>query len=138
MQSRRLSLTLYLTQILFSFGIIYLFALASVKLSVLSFYMRTFATPMMRRLIWATMGLVSVWAISHSLAFIFVCWPTPGFWNPDAGTCGEIIPIYASIVVVNILTDLAIMALPMYTIWHLQMRKTEKVALTLAFGLGFA
>ncbi|OTA98306.1 hypothetical protein M426DRAFT_17538 [Hypoxylon sp. CI-4A] len=125
-------------KLLFTFGIIYLFALASVKMSVLSFYKRTFSTEPMKRMIWATMGLVFVWLASHTLAFIFVCRPTQAWWDVAAGTCGNLIPIYASIVVVNIITDVIIMALPMYTIWHLQMRKTEKVALTLAFGLGIA
>ncbi|OTA94593.1 hypothetical protein M434DRAFT_29741 [Hypoxylon sp. CO27-5] len=125
-------------KVLFSFGIIYLLALASVKMSVLSFYQRTFSTESMQRAIWATMGVVFIWAFSHTLAFIFVCRPTQAWWDTSAGTCGNLIPIYASIVVVNIITDLIVMALPMYTIWHLQMRKTEKLALTIAFGLGFA
>ncbi|KAI1415431.1 hypothetical protein F5Y13DRAFT_187539 [Hypoxylon sp. FL1857] len=125
-------------KVLFSFGIIYLLALASVKMSVLSFYQRTFSTESMRRAIWATMCLVFIWALAHTLAFIFVCKPTQAWWDTSAGTCGNLIPIYASIVVLNIITDLIVMALPMYTIWHLQMRKTEKLALTLAFGLGIA
>ncbi|KAI1390773.1 uncharacterized protein F4822DRAFT_426618 [Hypoxylon trugodes] len=125
-------------KILFSFGIIYLLALASVKMSVLFFYLRTFSTVSMKRVIWATMGVVFIWCLAHSLAFIFVCHPMQAWWDTTAGTCGDLILIYASIVVTNIVTDLIIMGLPMYTIWHLQMRKTEKVALTIAFGLGFA
>ena len=93
---------------------------------------------MMARLIWATVGLVAVWALAHTLAFIFVCRPTQAWWDTEAGTCGDLIPIYASIVVCNIFTDAIIIILPQYTIWKLQMRKTEKVALTLAFGLGIA
>lgn len=37
----------------------------------------------------------------------------------------------------TILSDLAILILPIRQVWKLQLRKAEKLALTFAFGLGF-
>jgi hypothetical protein len=126
---------------LIGFTLVYLQALAMIKCSALAFYLRMFPTPRMQLLIKFSLGMTVVWAVAHDLALIFLCSPVQYQWdrtipadkNP---TCGNQLALYTSVVTTNIVSDFWIMALPMYTIWHLKMRSAEKVALTLCFLLG--
>lgn len=42
------------------------------------------------------------------------------------------------IIMTNVITDLFIVILPIWTVWQLQMRKTEKLAVIACFALGLA
>jgi hypothetical protein len=54
------------------------------------------------------------------------------------GTCGQYIHMIQSLIATNAIGDLVIMALPMHSIWSLQMRQTDKLGVTACFGLGLA
>ncbi|KAH7304200.1 integral membrane protein [Stachybotrys elegans] len=133
------NLTVFM-QVILSFQLLYMMALTFVKLSVLVFYQRIFVSPGMKKLVYATIGLIIVWCISHSLAMLFICHPTAFWWDQTipGGYCLNQIPIYISLIITNIFTDIVIMLLPMLTIWELKMKTTEKLALTAAFSLGIA
>ncbi|KAF7541286.1 hypothetical protein G7054_g691 [Neopestalotiopsis clavispora] len=103
---------------------LYLWALTSLKLSVLLFYRRCFGvSTLMMRSTMVMIGVILVWAITFTFIFIFLCDPIEQQWS--TARLGHS-------------TDLAIMGMPMYTIWHLRMRKTEKLAMASCFALGFA
>lgn len=128
-------------QIFFGFQLVYVNALAVIKASVLCFYARIFTNLGLRSCIKVMLGIVIVWALSFSMAMIFACKPVAFQWNllaPGGGVCGDLIALYAALIATNIVTDLVIMGLPLYTIWHLKMRGVEKAGLTACFALGFA
>ncbi|KAI9162923.1 Satratoxin biosynthesis SC19 cluster protein [Paramyrothecium foliicola] len=127
-------------QIILSFQLLYTLALTFVKCSILMFYRRIFVSGKMQKLTWLTIGIVVLWWISHSLAMLFICHPVAFWWDLtiEGGYCLDQVPIYVSLIITNIITDLIIMALPMVTIWELNMKTTEKFALTAAFALGIA
>ncbi|KAI1850712.1 hypothetical protein JX266_003994 [Neoarthrinium moseri] len=127
-------------QVLFGFQILYLWALALVKLSVLFFYLRVFVEPRTKLAVKITIGIVLLWAVGHTLGMVFACSPIPFQWDPTivGGSCGNLITLYAVLITTNIITDLMVMALPMHTVWHLKMRMAEKVGLTACLTLGLA
>ncbi|CAI6095067.1 hypothetical protein V2G26_005126 [Clonostachys chloroleuca] len=118
----------------------YLGCLLFSKLSMLCFYLRIFETQAPRRLVFGTMILCMCWFVSHFLANVFICKPVPAQWKMELvmsgeGTCGDQIPIFQSMIISNMLTDLIIMILPMKIIWGLQMRFMEKIGLMTSFLL---
>lgn len=54
------------------------------------------------------------------------------------GKCGEYIPFIQSIIATNAAGDLIIMAMPMQSLWQLQKRTQEKLAIMLCFSLASA
>ncbi|KAK7957830.1 hypothetical protein PG988_012678 [Apiospora saccharicola] len=129
-------------KILFGFDMLYVHALSLLKTSVLCFYLRVFgkAPGGLRRLIQALLGVVGAWTLAFSLALAFVCHPLPFRWDPTipGGSCGSQTAMYASLIVTNVVTNLIIMLLPMYTVWSIKMRGPEKIGLMACFALGMA
>lgn len=127
-------------KIIFAQQIVYLLALGTIKISVLYFYLRIFGTHGRTRiLVFATMALVAMWLIAYVFTAIFLCTPIRKQWMPLIdGKCGDQLAMDESMVITNIITDIIIMLLPMYTIWNLKLRIVERLGLMLAFSLGLA
>lgn len=129
-------------KMLFGFDMLYVYALSLLKTSVLCFYLRVFGkTPGgLRRVIQALLGVVGAWTLAFTLALAFVCHPVPFRWDPaiPGGSCGSQTALYASLIITNVVTDLVIMLLPMYTVWSIKMRGPEKLGLMACFALGMA
>ncbi|CAH0050635.1 unnamed protein product [Clonostachys solani] len=130
----------HMLKIIFVQQIVYLFALGAIKLSILFFYLRIFGSAgRTRLLIIATMGLSAVWMVSFIFAASFLCKPVKKQWIPlTPGECGDQLAMDESMVITNIITDLVIIVLPMYTIWNLKLRVAERLGLMMAFSLGLA
>lgn len=85
------------------------------------------------------MALVIAWAIVFTFVFIFLCNPVQQQWSLERiGKCMDQITVLKSLIMTNILTDVFIFAIPIRSVWMLQMRKTEKVAVLSCFALGAA
>ena len=54
------------------------------------------------------------------------------------GHCMDQIVVSKGLVMTNVVTDLFIVILPISTVWNLQMRRTEKLAIISCFALGLA
>jgi len=128
----------YIMQITFAFTLIYLWTLAALKLSQLFLYMRVFAIHI-KNWILAGMAVIIVWALVFTFVFIFLCNPVQQQWSLERiGRCMDQILVLKSLIMTNVLTDLFIFALPIRSVWKLQMRKTEKLAVISCFALGAA
>ncbi|KAI1408389.1 hypothetical protein F5Y13DRAFT_194469 [Hypoxylon sp. FL1857] len=127
----------FILQLTFFMQIIYVTLLASVKGSMLCFFIRVFATPFMQRAAKICLIFVGLWCISYLGACIFLCNPVSAQWTGE-GTCGAYIPLIQSLIATNAVGDVIIMALPMKTIWSLQTRTTDKIGITSCFALGIA
>lgn len=61
---------------------------------------------------------------------LVACRPINVLWDPSAdGLCYNSIKLVSSLAGINVFTDFIIMAIPVYTVVHLQMRRSDKVAL---------
>ncbi|KAI1648988.1 uncharacterized protein F4817DRAFT_332477 [Daldinia loculata] len=127
----------FILQLTFCMQVIYVTLLASVKASMLFFFLRVFATPFMQRAGRICLVFVAAWLVSYLASCIFLCTPISGQWT-GIGKCGAYIPMIQSLIVTNAIGDIVIMALPMKIIWSLQTRTTDKIGITSCFALGIA
>ena len=118
--------------------ILYVFNLVWTKLSILFMYYRIFHFPYFKRWAYGIGTFIICWVITITFLFIFICVPVEKLWYPQLpGRCIDQVATWIANATSTIATDLVILILPMPQIWKLQLRTSEKVALTIAFGLGF-
>ncbi|KAF1942418.1 hypothetical protein EJ02DRAFT_454282 [Clathrospora elynae] len=128
----------YIMQVTFAYTLVYIWCLACLKLSQLSLYHRVFALQL-RIPVYIVSGIVIVWALIFNFIFIFLCDPISQQWTiKRVGSCMDQILLLKCLILTNAATDLIIVALPIRSVWQLQMRKTEKFAVLACFGLGLA
>lgn len=119
--------------------VIYIWHMCWTKLSVLLMYYRVFqVAPNFKRLVIAVGGFVVAWAITGTFLFTFICVPTEKLWHPELpGHCMSEMGVWVANASSTIFSDIAILVLPIPQIWKLNTKTSEKIGLTLVFGLGF-
>ena len=70
---------------------------------------------------------------------IVQCTPREKIWNPlmTTGYCIDTSAAYLSTAIFNVITDFAILILPMPSLWKLQMPLKRKILTTAIFATGF-
>lgn len=115
---------------------IYIWTLACLKMSQLWFYWRAFAVRL-QKWIYIVGAIVIVWSIVFTFMFIFLCTPVKQQWTVErVGHCRDQVLVLKFLIMTNVITDLFIFILPIYTVCQLQMRKTEKMAVISCFAIG--
>lgn len=118
--------------------ILYVINLVWTKLSFLMMYYRIFHFPYFKRWAYIIGGFVIAWVICVIFLFIFICVPVQKLWYPEIpGHCINQVGTWIANAVSTIVTDVAILILPIPQVWKLKLHRSEKLALTVAFGLGF-
>lgn len=87
---------------------------------------------------WATLGVVNLAGTVLTLMNIFQCRPINAAWSP-LETSSKCIPLLTEFICaapVNIVTDLAILALPIPVLTGMRLPPRQKTILVLTFGLG--
>lgn len=83
------------------------------------------------------MGLSMVLLVAVPLEVGLLCRPFEYNWNKYIpGTCGDTTQAYEAVGILNLMTDLKIVILPMPVLWKLQLPVAKKVALTFMLGVG--
>src|SRR6516162_716365 len=101
-------------------------------------YYRIFHVPFIKKMAYLIGTFVILWVIAMSFLFIFPCTPVERLWDPDVpGYCINQQATWIANASSTILSDLAILILPIPQVWKLQLRKADKIVLTFSFGLGF-
>lgn len=125
--------------VLFIMRFTYNTGLTLVKLSVLMLYARIFGTVRGYRIAFWIVGFVVVaWCIAMNFANLFGCVPIHKSW--DISVPGHCVSIKAHLfggAILNILTDLALLLLPMPGLWRLQMSTRRKVGVVGVFISGY-
>ncbi|KAL6718754.1 hypothetical protein ACLMJK_002988 [Lecanora helva] len=123
---------------LFVCEIFYTLTLCFTKCSILLFYLRIFGRTNIRISLVILALIIAGWTIVVIAATIFQCNPVQGFWDKSINpTCS--VNVYAFFIgnaVPNIVTDWALLLLPIPYIWRLHQSKAQKIALSGVFGLG--
>jgi hypothetical protein len=117
--------------------VLYVFNLVWTKLSFLMMYYRIFRFPYFKRWAYIIGTFVALWVVCITFLFIFTCVPVQKLWYPQLpGRCINQVGTWVANAVSTIASDLATLILPIPQVWRLQLRKSDKIALTVAFGLG--
>ena len=107
------------------------------KLSILFFFRRLFPVRSMRIATAAVGAFVVAHGLSALLVVVFQCTPVRKAWAlATPGTCIDVMAWSRSLSAPNILSDLALLALPLPQVWRLHTGTAQKVGLTVAFTLG--
>ncbi|KAI1074921.1 hypothetical protein F5B20DRAFT_585754 [Whalleya microplaca] len=118
--------------------ILYVFNLVWTKLAILLMFYRIFRFSYFKKAAYIIGTFIIAWVICITFLFIFICVPVQKLWYQDLpGRCINQVGTWIANAASTILSDVAILVLPLPRIWQLQLRKADKIALSVAFGLGF-
>ncbi|KAL7919816.1 MFS general substrate transporter [Trichoderma austrokoningii] len=123
------------------FSILYNPALMATKTSILIFYLRlTQNTQMVLRFAsWLILVIVNIAGLVLTFMNIFQCTPVQAAWNADYNGPTKCIPLLTEFICaapVNIVTDLAILALPIPVLTGMRLPSRQKTILVITFTLG--
>jgi hypothetical protein len=107
------------------------------KSSIIIFYLRLSRNThgLLRIASWITFAVVNVAGLILTFFNIFQCIPVSEVFDP-AGKCIPLITLYLASVPVNIITDLAVLVLPIPVLTGMQLPRKQKTILIATFGLG--
>ncbi len=107
------------------------------KVATILLYLRIFISRGFRVAAFIAMGVIVAWSIGGIFATIFQCVPVAGSWDKSAdASCIDKGKFWVAYAVMNILTDVMVLALPIPVILKLQLKTREKVLLCAMFLLG--
>ncbi|KAF2273220.1 MFS general substrate transporter [Westerdykella ornata] len=125
----------------YAFTVLYNPALMAIKSSILVFYLTLSRTQkIFRRACFATLAVVITGGLALTVLNIFQCRPIGAAFQtpvPDTASCTNIVTIYLSSAPLNIITDLAILVLPMPLLTSMHLPRKQKGILVVTFGFGF-
>ncbi|MCJ1468038.1 hypothetical protein MMC07_006664 [Pseudocyphellaria aurata] len=129
-----------LKQCEYAFSVLYNPALMATKTSICLFYLTLSKNQQIFK--WSTIAtLIVVNLAGTSLTFlnIFQCRPVSAAFEdptPSAAKCIDIVTLYLSSAPVNIITDLALLFLPMPILTAIRLPRNEKMILIVTFSFG--
>ena len=122
------------------FSVLYQPALMATKTSILAFYL---TLPTSNKIFkWAcisTLVVVNAGGLALGLFTVFQCRPVAATFQvpiPSSAHCTDIITIYLSSTPLNLITDLAILFLPMPILTGMRLPKKQKIILIITFSFG--
>lgn len=124
----------------YAFSVLYNPALMAEKTSILVFYLSLSKTN--RTFRWATIAtlfLVNAAGLALTIVTIVQCSPVDAAFEYPSTTsahCTDIVTIYLSSAPANIITDLAILFLPMPILTSMRLPRKQKTILIITFGFG--
>ncbi|KAL9001914.1 MAG: hypothetical protein Q9188_005129 [Gyalolechia gomerana] len=131
-------------QMEYAIELTYCVLITTIKFSILLFYRRVFinqTTSKEFKVAWYTITVwCFLWGISTFFAAAFQCTPIFYSWTQytgkTTGKCVNFTALLVSTAVINICTDVAVLVLPMPSVWNLKIEKAQKVAASGIFLLG--
>ncbi|GFZ44322.1 LOW QUALITY PROTEIN: hypothetical protein JCM24511_02044 [Saitozyma sp. JCM 24511] len=121
----------------YAFTVLYNPSIMATKTAVLLLYYRIAAAHLfLRYASLFVMAVINIAGIVLTFIYIFQCRPIDAAFSMVDGTCIDIIALYLSSMPINVLTDLAILLLPLPILTSLRMEHREKVILVATFIVG--
>lgn len=106
-------------------------------LSILLLYLRLFPKTWLHKGSYVAAGLTVIWFIAQVIVFICQCTPVQSFWNMKIiGHCIDENKFYAAGCSISMINIIAVFFLPLPIIWKLQISRSKKWSLMLAFCIG--
>jgi fucose permease len=122
----------------YTFTVLYNPALMAFKTSVLIFYLRLSKNTqkVLRLASWAVLVIVNLAGTVLTLLNIFQCSPVEAAFNKSPGRCIPLLTEFICSAPINIVTDLAILALPLPVLTSMRLPPRQKIILIMTFTLG--
>lgn len=115
-------------------------ALLFTKLSIMLLIKRVFCSVKRDVAYWLTIFLMFA-NTAFYICFLVVpatqCIPRTKIWNPEEpGTCVDIYKLYNASAIFNLVSDVAMLSVPIYLVWRLQMSLRRKIGVSAIFCTG--
>ncbi|OHW93605.1 integral membrane protein [Colletotrichum incanum] len=124
-------------KLLLAFECVYVTAVMFIKVSLLLMYCRIFPSRNFKIAAMTLGGLTIAWWIAIVFVCIFQCTPVAKAYMPFIdGTCIDLKASFIGNAIPNILTDVAILCLPIGQVWKLQATLAQRLSLCFMFLLG--
>jgi hypothetical protein len=127
-----------LSQLIIPLQFLWVLSLSCTKISILCLYLKIFPHRWMVWSSYATISIIVAWTIATILAGCLVCRPFAFNWDKTIinGSCGDQVTSFTFTGLINLITDIIVILLPMQPLYQLQMALYKKLTLGLVFGLG--
>ncbi|KAL4860744.1 hypothetical protein BDV12DRAFT_208892 [Aspergillus spectabilis] len=106
------------------------------KISILLFYHRVFPIQWLTIVSYFTGAVVIAYNIGLIFVAAFQCIPLSSLWTGKPGQCIDPSPPFTALAIVNVVTDFAILALPIQPVLGLNMKTHRKIQVLSIFFLG--
>ncbi|KAI0390654.1 hypothetical protein F5Y17DRAFT_49569 [Xylariaceae sp. FL0594] len=118
--------------------VIYSVTIVCVKLSILAFYWRIFPQKWFRRALVVVAAFMGGWMFATVFSIVFQCWPVEYNWDKSipGGHCIDAGMFGLATSILNVVTDVTILALPLPMIWSLHLPARRRWSLSCLFALG--
>ncbi|KAI6333499.1 hypothetical protein MCOR29_001067 [Pyricularia oryzae] len=124
--------------------IIFFFQVGMLKLALLFFLIRIFLDRTVKRLLWATVAVVSTFTTITTLTMALQCYPrTEAFWmswdgSPEyQGECKiDVTALSLSNASFSVIADIWMLAIPLWKLRKLQLQKKKKLSVAAMFAMG--
>ncbi|EKG21123.1 hypothetical protein MPH_01542 [Macrophomina phaseolina MS6] len=117
--------------------LLYVAALGLSKISILTQYLRIFISRRTVIAIWACVAFVSGYTLQGLIVGVFQCTPPKAFWDRTIrATCINQIAYFFIAASLSIITDFAIILLPIPALRSLHVSRSRKIGLILSFAIG--
>ncbi|KDN62897.1 putative integral membrane protein [Colletotrichum sublineola] len=118
--------------------ILWAVSLSLCKIAILLLYSKIFATRAMVMAARIMAGFTAVWTVITVLIAFFICRPLSDNWLLDLKNrnCGNQPAADGTMGVLNMITDIAVLVMPISYLWKLRLETYKKVALIVTFSLG--
>lgn len=109
------------------------------KMSVLFFYCKVFAVTHVGLVAKITMVFVALLGVSGFLSTMLVCHPFAYNWDLEipGGYCGSQSAVFAVFAIMSLVTDVAVLTMPIRILVGLQLPLWKKASLLATFAVGF-
>ncbi|KAK6217251.1 integral membrane protein [Colletotrichum tabaci] len=118
--------------------ILWAISLSLCKIAILLLYARIFTTRAMVLAARILAGFTMAWTVVTVLIAFFICRPLSDNWLLDlkGRHCGNQPAADGTMGVLNMMTDVAVLVMPISHLWRLRLEMYKKVALIVTFSLG--
>jgi hypothetical protein len=127
---------------MFVMEIVYLWATAFTRVSILLFYRRLggSVSPAFKRTVYAAIVFVVVFCVAYNIVGFTQCRPLNAYWNMGNGfwqlanegkwSCADEGIVVVTCAAISMIQDFLVCILPMALFWHLRITFKQKVALS--------
>jgi hypothetical protein len=113
-------------------------SLGCVKISILLFYLRLSPEEYFRITVYGLAACIVIYTFVGSFNFLFLCKPIAKSWDLTItdGSCIDVTKIWLFVAVMNIVTDIFILFLPVLMLWHVRMPRRQKIGVIAILMVG--
>lgn len=107
------------------------------RISALTSINKILQSPKIKNISAIVISISALYGIASVLVGTLICRPIRASWDPHVkGVCGNQITAYIYMEAIGLALDIAILVLPLPTIWSLHMLKSKKLRFSLILSAG--